>query len=119
MAHDDDGLTSAALLLGGGLAGYAIGHWLDRRHDDEPLAEPAPVVAPPLDEPVSSPSQVPERNGRSGAKRYTREGRTILRDGVAAIEIVRVDLGDQRYAISPHETDLLTKQIVRLLNGGR
>jgi hypothetical protein len=103
MAHDD-GLTTAALLLGGGLAGYALGHWLDRG-----------------DDPVSSPSQVSVRNARSprAARRYTRKGRTIFRDGVAVIDVVRVDLGDQRYAISPHETDVLTEQIVKLLNRHR
>lgn len=61
------------------------------------------------------------RNGRSrrGARRnhrYTREGRTILRDGVPVLQLGRVDLGDQRYAISPHETDVLAEEIVRLLD---
>lgn len=48
--------------------------------------------------------------------KFAREGRTILRDGTPAIRIERVDLGDQRFAISPHETDVLTERIVRLLN---
>lgn len=99
-----DPVKTGALLLGAGVAGYALGHWLDRRDD----AEPPPAAPHP-----------PERNARSGNKRYTLEGRTILRDGVEVIEITRIDLGDQRYALSPYETDLLTKRIVRLLNAGR
>lgn len=125
MANDRDGLTTGALLLGGGLAGYALGRWLDRDEDERPPAAPSPEVAVAqlpsgvLDVPVSSPSQVSERNGRStrGARRYTREGRTILRDGVAVLRVERVDLGDQRYELSPHETDVLTEKIVRLLDG--
>ncbi len=57
------------------------------------------------------------RKRRAVETRYTREGRTILRDGEPIVRIERVDLGDQRYAISPHETDLLSHQIVDLLNG--
>ncbi len=60
------------------------------------------------------------RNGRgrkAAPHRYTREGRTILRDGVPIVDIVRVDLGNQQYAIKPHETDVLSQQIVDLLNG--
>ncbi|MCB9507854.1 MAG: transglycosylase SLT domain-containing protein [Kofleriaceae bacterium] len=58
------------------------------------------------------------RNAARG-RRWSREGRTILRDGVALVRIERVDLGDQRYAINPHETDVLTQQIVNLLNRRR
>jgi len=123
MANDHDALTTGALLIGGGLAGYAIGHWLDRQHDepvatDQVLAEATNSTTAAPAQPVSSPSQVSARNARSsrGAHRYTREGRTILRDGVAVLQLARVDLGDQRYAISPHETDVLVAQIVRLLN---
>lgn len=56
------------------------------------------------------------RDAARGRKRYTREGRTILRDGEAIVYIDRVDLGDQRYALSPHETDRLAERFVRLLN---
>ncbi len=108
----NDALTTGALLLGGGLAGYAVGHWLDRR-DDEPSP---PAGARPVDKSVPSPSPGDPRNAR-GSRRWSREGRTLLRDGVATFQIVRVDLGDQRYAMSPHETDVLAEQIVRLLNG--
>ena len=63
------------------------------------------------------------RNGRRrprgasrGAERYTREGRTILRDRQPILYVDRVDLGDARYAISPYHADLLTERMVRLLN---
>lgn len=49
-------------------------------------------------------------------KRYSLEGRRILRDGEAIASIDRVDLGDQRYALSPHETDRLAERLVQLLN---
>ncbi len=56
--------------------------------------------------------------GRRGAARvrYRREGRTILRDGDAVLRLERVDLGDQRFAITPHEADVLSQHIVELLN---
>jgi len=60
------------------------------------------------------------RNGRrQAAPRYTRDGRTIVRDGQPIVTVTRADLGDQRFAISPYETDRLTEQIVDLLNGKR
>ena len=49
-------------------------------------------------------------------QRYTHEGRTILRDGVAILHLERVDLGDERYTITPHATDVLTQDSVDLLN---
>lgn len=55
----------------------------------------------------------------ASARRYAREGRTIFFDGVPIARLERVDLGNQRYAITPHETDLLCRQIVDLLNGDR
>ncbi len=49
--------------------------------------------------------------------RYTIEGgRVIVRDGRPLVRLERVDLGDARYELSPHETDELGAQIVRLLN---
>ena len=60
------------------------------------------------------------RGRRQAAPRYALEGgRTILRDGEAIATLQRVDLGDERYVLSPHETDLLARQIVDLLNGKR
>ncbi|MGN6109124.1 MAG: hypothetical protein ACTHU0_28720 [Kofleriaceae bacterium] len=50
------------------------------------------------------------------ARRYGREGRTILREGEAILRLERVDLGDARFAISPYHADLLVERIVRLLN---
>ena len=59
------------------------------------------------------------RNARRTAPGYTRDGRTIVRDGQPIVMISRVDLGDQRFAITPYETDQLVAQIVDLLNGKR
>lgn len=56
------------------------------------------------------------RDAARRTKRFTREGRTILRDGEAILYLDRVDLGDQRYATSPHEADRLVERIVTLLN---
>lgn len=56
------------------------------------------------------------RDGSRASQRYTHEGRTILRDGEAILHVERVDLGNERYAISPHHADLLTQRIVRLVN---
>lgn len=56
------------------------------------------------------------RGASRATQRYTLEGRTILRDGEAILYVDRVDLGDQRYAISPYHADLLTQRMVRLLN---
>jgi hypothetical protein len=39
-----------------------------------------------------------------------------VRDGEAIVSIERVDLGDQRYALSPYETDRLAERLVQLLN---
>jgi hypothetical protein len=117
MPNDHDTLATGALLLGGGLAGYALGHWLDLRGDDAAVV-PLDVAQELSGDPPAS-SQLAARNARParGAGRYAREGRTIMRDGVAVLSIARVDLGDQRYAITPHEADLLVEQIVRLLKG--
>ncbi len=55
--------------------------------------------------------------GAGSTGRFTVDGgRTIVRDGEALVRIERVDLGNERYALSPHETDKLTQRIVRLLN---
>lgn len=55
------------------------------------------------------------RRPDQGQPRYTTEGRRILRDGEAIAVVERVDLGDQRFAVSPHEADLLAKRIADLL----
>jgi len=49
--------------------------------------------------------------------RYRLEGgRVVARDGQPLVRLERVDLGDQRFVLSPHETDRLGARIVRLLN---
>jgi hypothetical protein len=62
------------------------------------------------------PGGAQQPRGARATERYTREGRTILRDGERIVHVDRVDLGDERYAISPHHADLLTDRMVRLLN---
>ncbi len=65
-------------------------------------------------EPLPAPKR--RRGAARATQRYTLEGRTILRDGEAILYVDRVDLGDSRYAISPHHADVLTQRMVRLLN---
>ncbi len=62
------------------------------------------------------PARRKPRGASRTTKRYTREGRTILRDGEAILYVDRVDLGNERYAVSPHQADQLTERMVRLLN---
>jgi hypothetical protein len=116
MSKDDsDNFATGALYLGAGAAALALGQWLVGPSSPEPMT-PAPVsITVP---PAALPSAVLVRNARRSRSvaRYSREGRTILRDDEAVIAIERVDLGDHRYAITPHETDELVAEIVRLLN---
>lgn len=65
-------------------------------------------------EPLPAPKR--RRGSARATQRYTLEGRTVLRDGEAILYVDRVDLGDARYAISPHHADLLAQRMVRLLN---
>ncbi len=61
----------------------------------------------------------PRRKPRGASrttKRYTREGRTIVRDGEPIVYVDRVDLGNERYALSPHHADRFTERMVHLLN---
>jgi sulfur transfer complex TusBCD TusB component (DsrH family) len=64
----------------------------------------------------AEPLPTAKRARGAAAQRYTLQGRTILRDGEAILYVDRVDLGDERFAISPHHADLLTQRMVRLLN---
>jgi len=67
---------------------------------------------------VNRPRNARRRNaGSRSGQRFTREGRTILRDDVPILEVTRINLGSFRYALSPHEADQLTAEIVDLLNG--
>lgn len=121
MSHDSDNV-SGVLFLGAGAAALALGTWFVSRSSSESTPPTTPTTpAPTADPAVASSSWELQRNAKParGARRYAREGRTILRDGVAVLSLARVDLGDQRYAITPHETDALVEQIVRLLNGAR
>jgi len=71
-----------------------------------------PMRAKPLPIPASTRPRDAARTSR-----YALEGgRVIVRDGQPVVRLERVDLGDERYALSPHETDELAARIVRLLN---
>ena len=70
----------------------------------------------------AKPLPIPTSTRHRDAKRTSRyaldDGRVIVRDGQAVVRLERVDLGDERYALSPHETDELAARIVKLLNRG-
>jgi hypothetical protein len=106
-----DRLAAAGILDEGATKASDPGYWIlvSAPHAfKESQAEPLPPRRKPRDA---------ARTGRYGLD----GGRTIVRDGEALVRLERVDLGDERYALTPHETDQLGAQIVRLLNkrGGR
>jgi hypothetical protein len=99
-----DRLAAAGIIDKRSIAPNSAGYWklvTDDRIFDEKRAEPLPGSRP---------------RGGTGTKRFSLEGRTIARDGEPILYLERVDLGDARYAISPHHADLLAQRIVRLLN---
>ncbi|MGE0401257.1 MAG: hypothetical protein AB7T06_31405 [Kofleriaceae bacterium] len=99
-----DRLADARLLDPRVRAPGEAGYWqlvTDPRAFQEARAEPLPVAR----------TRDADRSNRFGLS-----GRTILRDGEPILLVDRVDLGDARYAISPHHADLLAQRIVRLLN---
>lgn len=101
-----DRLIAARILDPSAVGPNVPGYWrltTDARAFKVDRAEPLP----------SGPSP---RDTSRGSQRYTHEGRTILRDGEAILHVERVDLGNERYAISPHHADLLTQRFVRLVN---
>ena len=74
--------------------------------EDEDEAEPLPATKRARD--------------ARGAGRYVLDGgRVITRDGQPLVCLGRVDLGNDRYVLSPYETDELAAKIVRLLNRRR
>lgn len=102
-------LQAAGLIDGDALSPNNAGAWrlvTDPERFRSDLAEPLP----------RGPRARGAARASRSAHRYTREGRTVLRDGEAIIRIDRVDLGNERYAVSPHETDKLAERVVRLLN---
>ena len=66
-------------------------------------------------EPLPGPAKRTRDANRAGQYKLD-GGRVIARDGQPLVRLERVDLGDDRYALSPHETDELGARIVRLLN---
>ncbi len=100
-----DRLAKAGILDKRSIAPRDAGYWklvTDARVFKAEGAEPLPGELTP--------------RGADGAKRFSVAGRTISRDGDPILHLERVDLGDARYAISPHHADLLAQRIVRLLN---
>lgn len=99
-----DRLAAASVIDKRSIAPGSAGYWklvVDDRTFDEEAAAPLPGSLP---------------RGAMSTKRFALEGRTISRDGEPILQLERVDLGDARYAISPHHADLLAQRIVRLLN---
>jgi hypothetical protein len=98
-------LAKAGILDKRSIAPGDAGYWklvTDARVYKAESAEPLPGETKP--------------RGADAAKRFSIAGRTISRDGDPILHLERVDLGDARYAISPHHADLLAQRIVRLLN---
>ncbi len=62
------------------------------------------------------PAEKRTRDARRAGRFALDGGRVIARDGQPLVRLERVDLGDDRYALSPYETDELAAKIVRLLN---
>lgn len=108
-----DQLVAASVIDRNAIAPKQAGYWklvTDPRVFMPMRAKPLPAVA---------------RSRQRDAARTSRYaldgGRVIVLDGQPVVRLERVDLGDERYALSPHETDELAARIVRLLNrrGGR
>ncbi len=101
-----DRLAAAGLLDLNAEKPFDPGYWIlviSPNAFQESRAEPMPPRRKP-------------RGASRTTKRYAREGRTILRDGEPIVYVDRVDLGNERYAMSPHHADRLTERMVRLLN---
>ena len=99
-----DQLAAAGMIDKDAISPHSPGYWK--------LVTDGRVFMPSRAEPM------PEHGTRDAApkRQFTLEGgRTILRDGQAIVRIERVDLGDERYVLSPFETDQLAARIVRLL----
>jgi hypothetical protein len=74
------------------------------------------VFMPMRAKPLPAPTRAPRRDAVRTSRYALEGGRVIVRDGQAVVRLERVDLGDERYVLSPHETDELAARIVRLLN---
>lgn len=105
-----DQLAAANVIDRNAIAPKQAGYWK--------LVTDPRVFMPMRAKPLPAPTRQRRRDARTS--RYALEGgRVIVRDGQAVVRLERVDLGDERYALSPHETDELAARIVRLLNGAR
>jgi hypothetical protein len=74
------------------------------------------VFMPMRAKPLPAPTRARRRDAARTSRYALEGGRVIIRDGQPVVRLERVDLGDEHYALSPHETDELAARIVRLLN---
>jgi len=102
-----DRLAQAGLLDLRAVEPHLAGAWI--------LTSAPEAFRPDRAEPLPG-NDVKPRGARRATPRHTHEGRTILRDGTAIVHVDRVDLGDERYGVSPYEADQLVARIVHLLN---
>lgn len=103
-----DQLAAANVIDSAAIAPKQAGYW-------KLITDPR-VFMPMRAKPLLAPTAKRHRDSVR-IQRYALEGgRVIVRDGQELVRIERVDLGDARYALSPHETDELGARIVRLLN---
>lgn len=104
-----DQLAAAKVIDRNAMAPKQAGYWK--------LVTDPRVFMPMRAKPLPAPTRTRPRDAAARTSRYALEGgRVIVRDGQAVVRLERVDLGNERYALSPHETDELAARIVRLLN---
>lgn len=103
-----DQLAAANLLDPNAIAPNQAGYWK--------LVTDPRVFMPMRAKPLPTASPRPRRDAARTPRYVLEGGRVIARDGQPLVRLERVDLGDSRYALSPHETDELGARLVQLLN---
>lgn len=105
-----DQLAAANVIDRNAIAPKHAGYWK--------LVTDPRVFMPMRARPLPMPTSTRRRDGKRTSRYALDGGRVIVRDGQAVARLERVDLGDERYALSPYETDELAARIVKLLNRG-
>ena len=105
-----DQLAAANVIDRNAIAPKQAGYWK--------LVTDPRVFLPMRAKPLPIPASTRHRDAKRTSRYALDGGRVIVRDGQAVVRLERVDLGDERYALSPHETDELAARIVKLLNRG-
>lgn len=100
-----DQLIAAGLIDRDAISPNQAGYW--RLVTDSRVFTPTRAKAMPV---------ARHRDAASSARFTLDGGRVIVRGGEPLVRLERVDLGDNRYALSPYETDQLATRIVRSLN---